>query len=115
MKLKILSLVVVYSTLLALVCGVAFGMDVTLQWDGVPQATGYKLHLGTNSGEPYTNVINVGNVLEYTISVPDEKTYIAATAYDQYGRESDYSNEVVADPEAPGAPTITIKVIISTH
>lgn len=45
--------------------------DITLSWDAVGDATGYKLFLGTD--DPPTNIENgtdLGNVISYTMSAP---------------------------------------------
>jgi len=64
---------------------------------------GYKVYYGTQSGE-YDFVINAGNVTQYTVwgLEPGTLYYLALTAYDISGNESDFSAEVsgVAD-EAP--------------
>ncbi|MEW6001773.1 MAG: PKD domain-containing protein [Nitrospirota bacterium] len=78
--------------------------DVTLFWDppttnedGTPltDLSGYKIYYGTGSGN-YSNVVNVGNVTSYTVlNLTGGVTYyFAATAYNIYGNESKYSNEV---------------------
>ena len=63
---------------------------------------GYKIHYGTLSGE-YDHVVDVGNpviqgdTVQATVGGLTDGTpyYFAATAYDRYGFESDYSEEVV--------------------
>jgi len=76
----------------------AYAADVTLAWDANTEEdlAGYNLHYGITSGN-YTQHIDVGNVIEYTITGIDPYTtyYYAATAYDVDGNESDYSNEVI--------------------
>lgn len=84
---------------------VALG-SITLNWtpptqneDGssLTDLAGYKLHFGTSSGN-YTHHIRLDNpgISSYVIEnlVPDTY-YIAATAFNQDGIESDYSNEAV--------------------
>jgi len=59
---------------------------------------GYKIHYGAASGT-YTNVISVDNagIASYVLdSLPDGLNYIALTAYNVAGDESDYSTEVTA-------------------
>jgi hypothetical protein len=72
--------------------------QVTLEWDpnSEPDLAGYKFYYGTSS-ENYTNVIDVGNQVTYTVTglKPGETYYFAVTAYNTAGLESDYSNEVV--------------------
>ena len=71
---------------------------VTLAWDKLDGAVGYKIHSGTSSGS-YSWVIDVGNVTTYTTEdLTDGYTYyFAATAYDASHFESDYSSEVSYD------------------
>lgn len=75
----------------------------TLSWDlpttnadGTPltDLAGYKIHHGTSPGS-YT-ALDVGNVTQYTIdNLMDGQThYFAVTAYDTFGNESGFSNEV---------------------
>lgn len=70
--------------------------NVSLAWDasGDANVAGYKIYIGVTSHN-YTQSVDVGNVASATITVPDAgKTYyFAATAYDNSGTESDYSNE----------------------
>lgn len=72
--------------------------DVALAWDAntEPHLSGYKIHYGTAS-RSYTHTIDVGNTLEYVVTgLTPGKTYcFAATAYDSYQNQSDYSDEVV--------------------
>ena len=71
--------------------------DVTLEWDpnSEPDIAGYKIYYGLESGN-YTTTINVGNFTTCVISDLDsgQTYYFAATAYNNDGYESDYSNEV---------------------
>ncbi|NOY64499.1 MAG: fibronectin type III domain-containing protein [Nitrospirae bacterium] len=82
----------------------AFSAEVTLSWDppvenidGTPlvDLAGYKIYYGTSSGV-YTNVLDVKDTTTYTITgLPEGFTYyFAVTAYDIYGNESEFSNEV---------------------
>ncbi len=71
-----------------------FADTVTLAWDGVSDATGYKIHYGNSSGPPYPNVIDVGNVTTYSVlNLSPGTYYFAVTAYDA-SRVSSFSNEV---------------------
>jgi len=86
-----------------------FAGEVTLTWtppttnaDGTPLTDlgGYKVYYGTASGK-YTKSIDVGDgggssVKTYRVThLAEGLTYFfAVTAYDTYGNESDYSNEV---------------------
>ena len=55
---------------------------------------GYKLHYGTQPGQ-YTQVVTVDS---YTMAEIDDlgsgTYYLTVTAYDIYGNESDFSNEI---------------------
>ena len=78
--------------------------SVTLSWDvsdsntdGSPSSdlAGYKVYYGTSSTN-YTKSINVGNNTRIVISdlQTGTKHYIAVTAYNVSGNESDYSDEI---------------------
>ena len=71
--------------------------NVTLAWDPSPDGSvaGYRLYDGVSSGT-YTNVIDVGNATNATVSnlVSGVTYFFAATAYDTNGQESVFSNEV---------------------
>jgi hypothetical protein len=78
--------------------------SVSLAWntpttynDGTPATgvVGFKVYYGTES-RMYTNVIDVKNVTSYTVNGLWPATYyLAITAYDSSGIESDYSPELV--------------------
>jgi len=72
--------------------------QVSLAWDPNTEAdlAGYKIYYG-NYSENYQWTVDVGNQTTCTISnlLSGKKYYIAATAYDSFGNESDYSNEVL--------------------
>jgi hypothetical protein len=69
---------------------------VSLAWDQSPDTNvaGYKIYFGTTS-HSYTQWLDVGNVTNAVIPLPDYDTtyYFAATTYDTDGMESDFSNE----------------------
>ena len=73
------------------------GPSVTLVWNANtdPNVAGCNVYYGVASGS-YTNMINVGNVTNATISglVAGVTYYFAATAYDSAGAQSGYSAEV---------------------
>lgn len=75
-----------------------FAIILPIAWD-VPTSgnvAGYKVHVGTAAGS-YTTHLDVGNVTQYDISLPDTttgKVYVAVTAYND-GTESSVSNEVI--------------------
>jgi len=73
-------------------------VQVTLQWDANSETdlAGYKLHYGLESGK-YVSTVDVGNLTLYTLSglMKSKTYYIAATAYNSAGNESEISNEVI--------------------
>src|SRR5437763_16901195 len=75
----------------------ASAASVTLVWNASPgtNVAGYNVYYGVSS-RTYTNKVNVGNATNATISGLIEGTtyYFAVTAYDTYGLERDYSNDV---------------------
>ena len=86
---------------------------VTLAWEPSPDtnATGYNLYWGTNGSRSYTTVTNVGAVTNVTVRMYRTTNWIAATAYDSWGLESDYSTELVYLVPRPPANTNTNVVI----
>ena len=82
---------------------------LTLAWDPntEPDLSGYQVYYGTASGE-YVDSIDVGNITTYRLDdLLDGVTYfIAVTAYDTSGNESDFSNEVsgIGDTDPINAP-----------
>ncbi len=89
----------------------ALAWPVTMTWDPNPptdMVTGYTIHYGTVSrSDPmftaYTGQVDAGNVNTYSIDLPAGSStyYISATAYNQSGTRSDYSNEIVATYTPP--------------
>ncbi len=64
--------------------------------DGSPlqDLAGYKVYYGTHPGQ-YSNVVTVGNYTTAELGDMGPGTwYVAVTAYDAYGNESAYSNEI---------------------
>jgi Big-like domain-containing protein/fibronectin type III domain protein len=99
----------VYTLLLLLSVQNAFAGPVSLAWNAVPSASvdGYVLYYGVASGS-YSMSVDVGNYTTAAVSGLAEGTkyYFAVTAYDVYGQESTFSNEVnyqipVADGTSP--------------
>ncbi len=100
---------VVFALVLGAGIGTAAAGSVVLAWDAntEPDVSGYKLYYGTATGT-YGTPTDVGNVLTYTVlNLTDGQTYyFAVTAYDTFGNESGYSNEVVYT--VPGVPEINL-------
>lgn len=103
--------------------------DVTLVWDPNTEADidGYRLYQSVTSGTYNKDADKVADVkhadvcgetqCQTTITVEDGTWYWVATAYDTYGNESDYSNEVTEtlDSTPPAPPSnlwIKLKEII---
>jgi hypothetical protein len=98
-------------------------MNVTLGWEANTEShlAGYKVYYDTNSGAPYapasedradnypngTPIVVEKSVTEITLTgLTDGKVYyFAVTAFDDEGRESAFSNEVVTDTDPPGTVT----------
>lgn len=97
----------VLAAILALALLVAAGQvvaaELKLAWDPSESSgvTGYKVYYGTQSGN-YSGSVDAGNQTSTTLTgLADGQTYyIATTAYDSAGAESDFSNEVSATTAA---------------
>jgi hypothetical protein len=92
----ITSLLILLTALL--VFSEASAATITLAWNPNPpedEVTGYAVYYGTASGK-YTWTKDVGNVTTCTITglTAGVTYYIVLTAYDKYGNESDFSDEV---------------------
>jgi len=86
----------------------ASAAQASLLWDyAASGAAGFALYCGTSSGR-YTNRIDVGNTIRYTLTGLAEKAtyFCSAVAYDSGGQESLYSNELRIDT-APAIPDPT--------
>lgn len=85
--------------------GSAAGGNIEVGWDAVSGASGYRVYLGTQSGN-YTASIDVGPATQTSLSaLADCKTYyVAVKAYNQAGESQSFSNEVTgwARPELSG-------------
>ena len=119
---------------LLLITSTAFARSVTLQWDAntEPDLAGYKVYYNeTGSTPPYTGTgategdspVTVtfdmdenpdSDLVEFTLhNISDYKgVYFAATAYDDQGLESGYSNVVSIDNPPPAEPQNLITVLI---
>jgi hypothetical protein len=90
----------VLSLLLLIFAPNAFATQVTLQWDAVtdPKLAGYKVHYGYASRK-YSMNVNAGTSTKAAFSsLKDAQIYyFAVTAFDAYGKESAFSNEVSYD------------------
>jgi hypothetical protein len=100
-----------FCTLLFLLAA-AFGagaQSVTLAWDPVSGAAGYRLYQG-GASRVYTNSVNAGTATQATISnlTVGKTYYFAATTYTSTGIESDYSTELTYTVPATGTPVITL-------
>ena len=103
-QLFIFSVLSLFILILFFPISLAYTAQVTLAWDPntEPELAGYKIYYGLLSDQ-YSSSVDVGNQTSYTLSnLPDGKTYyMAATAYDREGYESDFSNEVVFNAPPP--------------
>ena len=109
MKKLIIILAIVF---MAFTASTAFGAtNVSLQWDANTESdlAGYKIYRSAVSGV-YSSGAEVGDVAAPTVqftdnNVPDGTWFWVATAYDTFGNESEYSNEVTdtlnTEPPAP--------------
>ncbi len=72
--------------------------QVTIAWDpnDNPQTSGYRVHVG-NASRDYTRIEDMGAADRCTLVDLDEGRtyYVAVTAYDGYGGQSPYSEELV--------------------
>ena len=77
---------------------------VKLRWDrsDEPDIAGYRVHYGPESGV-YTEIVDVGYEVRAELKdLPVGATYFCAvTAYNTYGLESDYSNEITFTVKPP--------------
>jgi hypothetical protein len=61
---------------------------------------GYKLYIG-HSSRNYTDVIDVGNITRWAISLSDyQPSYLAVTAYNSKGESVDFSAELIVNPSS---------------
>jgi hypothetical protein len=82
----------------------ALAAPLVLAWDEAAGAKGYIVHYG-NASRNYTATVNVidGNTTTAALSAldPAQVYYMAVTAYDDAGNESDFSNEILYQPAHP--------------
>lgn len=101
---------VLLALLLVLATGIAQAATVTFSWlpNSEPDLAGYRIYWGGASGQ-YSDHVDVGlppikdGRVYWTMDIPDDTHFFAATAYDTFGQESEPSNELRVDP-APKAP-----------
>ncbi len=90
---------------LAAICRAA-EPTVTVTWDwGDTNTTGY-VYVGTQSRTYTTNWPVATNVCQITVPVSSTR-YIAVTAVNAFGDQSDYSNELIIQRIKPTSPFIT--------
>ena len=89
-----------------------------MAWDAnsEPDLAGYKVYYGTSSRN-YATSRDAGKVYSYTIADLQEGTtfYIAATAYDRYGNESAFSQEVVYSASVSNHAPVAQSGTLSTN
>ena len=95
--------------LFALSPALSAASSLTIAWDPNTEddLAGYMIYYGTRSGD-YDFAKDSGDVARYTIRglEPETRYYLALTAYDFSGNESDFSAEVSAVTEAGGSPVL---------
>jgi len=114
---NILAVVLTFFLLASTVC--AAEVPFMLQWDANhanDNVQKYRLYWSTTSGifnQTDMEEVPVGSLPDpnnpqwtITLTDPDPVTYFVATAVDDEGFESDYSNQTVTDEEAPDDVTI---------
>ena len=93
--------------LLLTFCVSCFAGTASLSWDASASmtVTGYKVYYGVTS-HVYSTPIIIGNVTSYALTtIPDGIYFIAVTAFDAQGNESDFSNEIMTTIITIAAPT----------
>lgn len=92
--------------------------DAVVSWNasGDTKVAGYKIYYGSSS-RAYTNVVDVGNATNVTISglAEGSTNYFAATTYAAEASESPYSEEVVCVTQSSTPITITNPPIVITN
>ncbi|VVS93811.1 C1 family peptidase [Desulfoluna spongiiphila] len=89
---------------------------VTLVWENVANATGYKVHYGRYSGD-YTETLNVGTATTHTVVglINNERYYFTIVAYSNAGdsKESNELNAMPTDSNPNPVPNPTNNLIIN--
>lgn len=77
----------------------SYAGSVSLAWDPVSGASGYRIYYGTSSGQ-YTQNVNAGNTTQATVTGLADCTnwFLAVKAYNSAGESASFSNEVVGWP-----------------
>lgn len=72
-------------------CAPAVAADVTLQWDPVVGADGYRIYTSTDMGGVWDAGIDVGQATTYVMVVPETGLVLfRASAYNEYGESIRY-------------------------
>jgi hypothetical protein len=115
---------VIFILTLALYSEFAHSAQVSLQWNPVVEADGYKVYVGTfsrddagfsgynyDTGDPAigTSPFDAANATTYTSELPPGTYYFAVTAYNNYG-ESGYSTEVGPTTIAASDPPTSVSL-----
>ena len=84
---------------LVVISSESFSATVKLEWkqNSETDISGYRVHYG-NGSRIYNTTIDVGPNINYSLSLDQVgEYYIALTAYNSSGLESDYSTELIAN------------------
>lgn len=81
--------------------------DAWLEWDGVPTASGYRVHVGDASGT-YQTIYDAGQTTDYIVGGLDaaQDYYFAVSAYTAT-QESGFSNELLLNSVAASIDSVT--------
>ena len=100
---------------------VKFAWDISAE----ENIAGYRLHYGLESGV-YTEIVDLGMVptgpegdpqahLTGPIPFPFGTYFLAVTAYNTYGLESDYSNEISFTTKSPPSPPSRFHMVVTVE
>ena len=82
---------------------------LVVEWqpNSEPDLAGYRIYYGTKS-RTYSQVVDVGKVTQYRLGdlQPGTRYFIAVTAYDFSGNESNFSDEVSAEAQVTSTPEV---------
>lgn len=81
--------------------------SISIEWTANPESdtAGYKVYWDIDSGYPYSNVVDVGNVSSHTLTnlEPNTTYFIAVTAYDSdYAAGNDDPDTIINDNQTNG-------------